>query len=1274
MHVPTRFISVFCLILAWAPTSHAQRWSVVSDTPTHTDYELRNDSLRIGAWFETTVPATGDRRWLILEQEVRPVSDPQPYHEEMVAPGINLPLAETSNPGVFQGMEVASLRLHTARRTSRADIYLVTRHARLRVFKPEPVRRRGMTATSTPGPLSGGTWYKIPITRTGIHILDRAYLGSLGLNMATLNLDHVQIWSTNGYEMPRRNNLPKSEFKQIPVRVDGESILFFANGPHRVRFDGNTRRHSHQVHAYTNTRYVFLTVGTTPGLRLAPQSNTAPVAATLTTFTDFRWKEEELRKPDQRIKSGHQWLGQPFTPETFARTQVVYRDTLDGFVPGSTIRMEFQFAARASIGSRFDVNMGSTSVGNVFVAAIADLNESTARSVNLGVLTRDLSVNTLANDILEVSATFNNNNANALGWLDYVRISAERDLRARNGVLHFHSPNTGTGQVVRYVMNGFTSMPMVVDATDPQAPVWVDATADGGSHVITHTDLAGRFLYAQTRYFRPGAGSVVPNQNLSGATHDPDYFIVTSPELLDVATQLANRRAAQGWRPIVATQSQIFNEFNGGTPDATAIREFVRHYYTGTLGDPDRMPKALLLFGDATFDFKGILQNQPLANHVFTFQSDESYSRINTFASDDYYGFLDDAEGEWAPLTTFERLDIGIGRIPVQTAAQARVFLRKIEAYEDPANFGDWRTLVTFSSDDHVNGGRLENDLHIFNADYTADIVPRELTGARVNKVHQISYPLSPNTLGRAAVEANRAFINAINNGTLFMNYAGHGSETLLSAEGLYRADDVSRLNNFDRLTIITTVTCEFGRYDDTELQSGAEIMMLHPTGGAIASYTTSRVVYTSSDPTQVNFGLNIQLTLAKMTPGADGRPKTLGDIYRQTKNTTIGASFNSRKFHLLGDPAMRIGLPDSRIRLTEINGQSLASRLTLRALDRVELAGEVVDGSGNVRTAFDGESTIRVFDATRYIRIMALSTCNNIANCLYTLQNDLIFSGRATVNGGRFTTQFIVPRDIAYSDTTGRITAYAFNSQTDASGSFADIVFNGRNDAAVDDQAGPLIRAYLNDTDFMDGAMVNGNPILIVNLEDQSGINTAGSSVGHELLAILRRTDAASPERTFLMNEYYESAVNDFTRGTVRFPLQDLEDGAYELTVRAWDVFNNPGESMIRFSVASGAGLAVRNVYNYPNPMSGYTRFIFEHNQTGTDLDVLIRIFTLSGRPVAQLRERNLVPNGVLATIEWDGRDADGNRLASGTYLYHVRIKSGDATHETVEKLSIIR
>jgi hypothetical protein len=301
------------------------------------------------------------------------------------------------------------------------------------------------------------------------------------------------------------------------------------------------------------------------------------------------------------------------------------------------------------------------------------------------------------------------------------------------------------------------------------------------------------------------------------------------------------------------------------------------------------------------------------------------------------------------------------------------------------------------------------------------------------------------------------------------------------------------------------------------------------------------------------------------------------------------------------------------------------------------------------------------------------LTNCN-IRNCAYGVQNDVVFSGKVSVTNGRFSSRFILPRDISYSDSTGRVVMYAAGSEADASGSFSNLILNGRNPDAIDDEAGPELRIFLNDTDFMEGGVVNQNPFLLVDIEDASGINTAGAGVGHELIAILRRRPATGLEQTFMLNDFYESELNDYTRGRVRFPLQDLTPGTYELTVRAWDVFNNPGERTVTFDVVEQQNLSVRNVFNYPNPTSGYTRFIFEHNQSGSSLDVLIRVFTLSGKPVAQLRERNLTPIGGLASIEWDGNDADGNRLASGTYLYHVRVSTETDTRETVEKLVIIR
>lgn len=1263
------------------PDGSTQTFSKISESSAYDDYALVNDSLKIGHWYEVLIPYGGtNARYLILEQETRPVRPNIQPPDGLLSPDIGVSIAEVVNPGVYRKQRVASLRLHTARLTSQPDVILVTRRLVVRVFKEivwaEETRMR---TPSGPTPIATGTWHKIPITRNGIHILDRAYLQNLGINMTTVNQANIQIWATNGLQMPKRNNVERSPFQQLPVRIDGDAVYFYANGPNEVRYNTTTQRFSQHIHPYTTTSYVFITVGSTAGLRLSVANSEGPVAEEVTTFLDFRWKEMEQRKPYNRLKSGQQWLGQQFTPETFARTQSVFIDTLDGFVQGSDIRIEGLFAARGTISSTFSVSYSGGSIANVFVAQISNIESSTSKTANTGALNRDLTNVTLPNDILEITATFNNSNSASLGWLDWIRVTVTRLLKARDGRLRFYSPINGTGSMVSYRLTGFPSAPMILDITNPQSPLLLQSTQSGLNYLVRHTDSAARTIVAQTSFIRPAAGTVVPNQHIRATSYDPDYLVITSPELLEAAIELANRRESQGWRPLVVTQTQIFNEFNGGIPDLIAMRDFVRYFYDRAGTDLNRMPKQLLLFGDATYDYKGILNSDPLRNHVFTFQSEESLSKIDTYASDDYLGHLDPIEGEWAPTAhhtaSFERLDIGVGRLPIQTMAEARTVIRKIEAYENPALFGDWRALVTFTSDDHVNGSNTnEGDLHVFNADGTIERIPLDDTGVRVNKIYQISYPIVNSPLGRVSPEANRAFVNAINNGTLLVNYAGHGSETLLSAEGLFRSDDVTRLNNLEKLTILVTVTCEFGRYDDTESQSGAERLILHPQGGAIASYTTSRVVYTSVSPDSYNFGLNIQLTLAMLSHGTDGKPKTLGDIYKQTKNTTVGATFNSRKFVLLGDPAMRIGLPESQVRLTSINGiVPGAGNIQLRALDQASIEGNVVMNDGTVNTMFNGQASIKVYDATRYVPMTQFTSCN-IQNCAYGVQNDVVFSGKVSVSNGRFSSTFIIPRDISYSDSTGRVVMYAADATSDAAGSFSRLILNGRNPNAVDDGAGPDVSVFLNDTDFMDGGIVNENPTLIIDITDPSGINTAGAGVGHELIAILRSRPLVGPERTFMLNEFYESALNDYTTGRVTYPLQDLEPGSYELTVRAWDVFNNPGETTTTFTVAEQQNLSIRNVYNYPNPTSGYTRFIFEHNQAGSSLDVLIRVFTLSGKPVTQLRDRNMAVSGGMATIEWDGMDADGNRLASGTYLYHVRVATDTDTRETVEKLVIIR
>ncbi|KPP97032.1 MAG: C25 family peptidase [Bacteroidetes bacterium HLUCCA01] len=1287
----------------------AQTLEILTQTDSFTDYVLENDSLRAVYRFELTIPHDGNRQtWRVLEQEIvrrDRIADDADLNQILEEVPENSPVIHTENPGVYRKQRVASLLVHVTRRDPDSDRHLlITRRAVIRVYH-EPIWDETETRLSrqmqldTPGPLSTGTWYKIPISRDGIYILDRAYLQNLGIDVNNTDPRNIQVWRAPGTELPRLNATPRPEFTEVPILVTGEAdgqlnasdaVIFYGSSQHDVRFDTANNRFEHSIHPYSNLNYVFITVGDTRGSRLQEIPVSQPANRTLRTFTDFIWKEEDLRRPDTRTKSGQQWFGQQFNADAVNRTQSILLDTLSGHVSGTPVQISVDVIARGTRNSQFSFQLGGLNVGSAQIPGISSstLNSSSGIAANRSQINQTLDNVTLDDDILNLQATFTSLSNDGIGWIDWIRVTATRELRARNGVLHYWSPTDGQpGEIADFRLSGFASVPFVMDVTNPLQPMLLEVVTEGNDYRVRHNAEAGRRFVAHTRLLRPESGNAVPAQNLRGITGFPDYIIVTSDDLLEQALEFADyRRSSGGWEPVVVTQNQIFNEFSGGVPDVTAIRDYVRFLYLRAGMDDERIPRHLLLFGNTTFDFRGINRSSRMINHVFTFQSEESLRRTSTYGSDDLFVLLDSNEGVWAPtvssFSTFERIDMGVGRLPVQTSAEARNLIEKIRRYESPETYGDWRTIFTFSSDNNENGPNTnENDLHVWNADGTAERINRDNSGVRINKVYQISYPSVNTPLGRLAPEATQAFINSINNGTLIMNFSGHGSEQQLTAERLFTSDDIERLNNADRPTIFVTATCDFGRFDDPDDYSGAEKLINWTNGGAIAAFTTTRVVFTSTSQTSFNFGLNIQLTLQMVERDNNGLPQTLGDIYLNTKNTTVGASFNSRKFVLLGDPAMRIGLPRSQAQITQINTQNTDSgnRVTLRALDQARINGVITNPDGSINTGFNGEAAIQVYDADRFISIAQRVNCNSLPGCQYRVQNDVIFSGRVSVTNGAFTGRFIVPNDIAYDDTTGRILLYGSTPDGgDAVASFSNIVFNGRNPDAQNDGTGPDIQLFLNDETFADGDLVNDTPRLLVNLEDQSGINTAGAGVGHELVGYLSRADGSGSEETFILNNFYRSELDDFTRGTVEYPLDRLQDGQYTLRIRAWDVFNNMNEEEVTFEVARAQDLELRHVYNYPNPMSSYTRFVFEHNQSGRELDLLIRVYTLSGKPVARLQRDNYIPAGNNIQLSWDGRDDDGNLLAAGTYLYHVQVRSDfngqSRTREKIERLVIIR
>lgn len=1297
------YIGLFTFLSLFSGVIRAQELRKIAVTDSYTEYEIVNREFGIYPSYEFIVPIeNGSAKYEIIDQSV--VSTKESISEAKRT-GLNLssfesPVAEVSNPGMYRGNEVASLQIHLTRYSPESTLH--TERIRFRVYKVNDevpvssIKRKSFPVEDHP--LSIGSWFKIPIGKRGIYQLDTNYLTELGFDLDSIDPRNIQLWGTDGYVLPERNSDERPEFSQIPILVEGESdgsfdnndrIIFYGNSPHQEFRSGDTFTHS--IHPYSDSTYLFLTVGNSPGERVTTVNSGLTATSSITSFDDFIWKEEELTKTETKQKSGRYWLGQTIPATASNQLVNVFQDTLPDIDTSVPVRLSGQIYLRAETTTSFDLTLNDNLFRNFSISRLSptrgygSYEDVSARRYVFSNLEADPPTN---DGLLSLGLMMKNTDSGANAFIDYFRLVVRRQLSAKNNRLFFFAPFDGSAsEIVDYRISGFTNTPYAMDVTTPTQPKLLSVTSSNEGYSLIYNSDPETKIMVQSALSTPVMGSPIPNQNLHAVSSYPDYIIITSETFLDYAQELASHRAQRdGLTPLVVTQNQILNEFSSGAKDPTAIRDFLKHLWDVAVADGETPPKYLLLFGDTTYDTKNVIANS-FTNHILTYQTDESVHRTQSYGSDDYFGLMDDSEG---PLNSSARVDLGIGRISAQTRSEAAIAIDKIKRYENPANDGDWQNLFTFAADDDLPDPERNRDLHVENADGTVQRMNLNQVGGRAKKIYLFDYPEEITGAGRQLPAATRDFIASINSGTLVTNYSGHGNAQNLTDEELYSSDYISQLTNRNRLTLFVTATCQFGRYDDINAQSGAEKLVFADNGGAVASFTTTRVVFTGSSTSSLNYGLNIELSQNMLERNEHGEPLTFGEIYLRTKNTRVGSEENNRKFILLGDPALQFALPDKNAQVETINGIDIASEdtvLTIKALDQVTLSGAIRNTNGDIESEFNGEVVVTLFDAPRTVNIPTdrewyeePSDCylnrNTDRECTYEVENDILFKGKTLAQNGRYELEFIIPKDISFSEDQGRVVVYAKNGQTTASGAYTDIVFNGVNTEAVDDGKGPELDIYLNDQTFINGSLANDSPNLIVELSDSSGINTTGTGVGHEIIA----TIDTKPQQTFVLNDFFEGTLNDYTSGRIEYPLENIPEGNYALKVRAWDVHNNPSEQEVFFQVANQEDLVVDNIYNYPNPMNNVTSFTFDHNQQGNPLDIDIRIYTLSGKPVHRIEEYIPSSNTLssYASIPWNGRDRDNDRLGNGTYIYVLRVTTdtpeGRKTTEKIEKLVIIR
>jgi len=1227
----------------------------------------------------------------VLSAEAERVALPAGLATDVVAEW-RAPAAAVGALGVHRRRLVGSVDL----RPVVVDGREIVRYRRLVVRVPRPAVRaplapvalRGGTPTHasvTRSVLADGTWFKVPIRREGVYRLTAAYLRD-SLGVAAPDLARVAVYGIGGRRMPVVAGTPRTpDLAEIPSLQTPDAVLFFAEGPSwwdwRPAVGAAPGFWEHDIHPFSNDAYVFVRVDAPAPARLAPSPFLDAPDAVVSATVEARLFHEVDRYNHERDGggSGLDWMG-----ETLPRSSdgLVVLDSLPpGTDASAVVRYRARVAARAS------------STTQVFLSARGGAQSTlNMGGVDLSANNNGALLNVLptrfegpAGASLAVTVRAAGGASGSVNWLDWIEaVVPHRPVVGPGGVLRFATPGDQTAPA-EVALDGFASEPQVWDVTVPgeirrlgvQAAagrwrVQVDgATAERPREVVAF-DPAG----AEVRL--PRRGTPVANQNLHGETRAYDFLIVTHESFLEEARRLAeHRRTADGLATLIVTAEQVANEFAGGTPDMAGIRDFAKMFYDRAVSPADA-PRYLLLFGDGHYDYRNLRSDTPA--FVPVHQTEDMVDRINSFTTDDFFGLLDDNEGRMVTSSPRELVDLGIGRFTVTTPAEAALVVDKVIGYDDPATRGAWRQRITYIGDDQYPNG-WDRDLHVYNADETARFQQLADSSIVVQKIYGPSYPEVNAASGRRRPQATDAIVRSLNEGTLIWNYSGHGGITGLGGEGYFTRGVLNQLTNADRLAIFITATCSFGRFDMSERQSLAEETLLYEAGGAVAMLTTVRVVYTSSSPNSGdNFGLNVELGRQLVTRGADGRPRRMGDILLSTKQTTTGSSPNNRKFNLLGDPTMRLGLPEG--------GIALEPPPVLTAFEEATVAGTVLTPGGQPDTAFDGEVELTVFDSERLVLMPQTATpCNvDFTPCQYTqgqyrVRTDRLYTGRATARAGQFSATFRVPQDVSYSGQPARVVAYAVGAGTaTAGGATARSRVATTAGARPDDGTGPQIRLFLDDTTFVSGGLTRRAPTFLARLSDPSGINTVGASVGHELLLTIDN----DPRQSFDVSRAYSGDLDTYRSGTVRFPLPALAPGPHTATLTAWDAVNNASTAEISFVVSDAEGLEVRNAFPYPNPTAGPTRFTFEHNQpAGTPARVQLRIFTLAGRPIRTLAGDDALPGGVLAgplvQIPWDGRDDDGARLASGVYLYRLRVEADGAdgrtqTAERVERLAIVR
>jgi hypothetical protein len=1107
--------------------------------------------------------------------------------------------------------------------------------------------------------LKNGDFYKMEVKENGIYKIDKNFLLSAGINVSNINPKTIKIYNNGGKELPYDNSIAITEdLGEIKIYIEGEDdgkfddgdyILFYGKSPNWWTYTPSTKKYSHNINHYSTSNYYWLTFGGVNGRRISTVSsvnigNINPLSG----FTEKIFDEPEINNLGS---TGMLWVSQRIgLGESFN-----FNYSLNGLIDGSLINFRLKIGnSHNLVNANFELKDGNSyyktwcvepSNGsfwhiNFKICGLEDRYIEDSYSLPTGTNTLNL----------QASLSRQSNSTSVDAYYDYFEVLYQRNLGSvLNNVIRFNSPDTNG--VVEYQVSPFnTSTAKLFDVTDYNNVKFINPISFS-SGVVRFQDenesgsIKEYFVVGGNNYKTPSSiSSRVANQDIHGISEGADFIIISPPEFLSAANRLKAYRESPGisnpnyLKTLVFNTYEIFNEFSCGQPDPVAMRNLLKYAFNNwTI-----KPVYVLFFGDGSYDYKNIY-NLSVRNFVPPIEKpNDNSGELESYPSDDFITSISNINPSPVPVQT----DFCNGRLNINSLSEANQAVDKIIGYESTDNFGIWKKKIMYVADDGWTTESYlgqEGSLHTSQCEeiaetYTAKDFEKE-------KIYIVTYPTVITPSGRRKPGANVDIIKSWNEGRLLINYVGHGSIDLWAHEHIFVRDEtIPQLQNGYKLPMITIASCDLLRWDDPfAVCAGEQLVTIKD--GAIGVIGASRPVYSQTNAVFNNFLWN-HMIFDKDTLHL---PIRIGKaLYRCKLN--ISLADNDMKYGLEGDPTIRVSIPQYFTSIDSINNTSILDTAkvdTIKALQKVEIKGRILYPDSSFWNNYNGEITLKIFDVDKSVTYIDFGYTFN-----FLLDGGTIFKGKTKITNGKWAIKFVVPRDISYITGNGKLTSYFTDHTTEGTGYTNRFVLNGIDTSAVTDTTGPVINVFLGDRNFRSGDVVNQNTKIIADLFDLNGINTTGQ-IGHKLEAIINDDENNKIDLT----TYYNSDTS-YQHGTLEYNLQNLSDGKYKLKIRAWDTYNNLSESTVYFTVKSNTDLFVDKVYNYPNPFKDFTSFTFKHN-LDSPVSIKIKIYTISGRLIKEITRTNIADKNVL--IDWDGRDADSDAIANGTYIYKIIIKSDD-------------